>query len=133
MKAVVEALLGRFRFVPAHQLHFARNVAKRLDEHRELVEAISEHTSLLDDREWHVGHLAAQDDYLMRLYYLVNREWPCGDERRMQELRARFGHVRPRPSILGVCALPELPARFKPDLSHVKEMHRPNKAQEGDS
>ena len=46
MKAVVEALLGRFGFVPAHQLHFARNVAKRLDEHRELVEAISEHTSL---------------------------------------------------------------------------------------
>lgn len=121
MRAALEALLGRFGFVPAEKLNFARNVAKRLDEHRELVEAIRDHTSLLDDRDWHVSHLATQDDYLMRLYYLVNREWPCGDEGRMRELRARFGHIRLRPSILGASTLPELPDKLNQNLSHVKE------------
>lgn len=82
------------------KLNFARSVAKRLDEHRETVEAIAEKTTLLNDF-WHVSHLATQDDYLMRLYYLVHNEWPLDGK------HSANGFVRNRPEVLGKCGLPE--------------------------
>lgn len=79
------------------QLNFACNVSKRLDEHRETVEAIQSKTTLFNDY-WHINHMATQDDYLMRLYFMVNGYWP---ENRCE--------VRERPEILGCCKLPEYP------------------------
>lgn len=35
-------------------LNFARSVAKRLDEHREVVETIEKRTDLLDTAFWHI-------------------------------------------------------------------------------
>ncbi|WP_321874627.1 hypothetical protein [Burkholderia ubonensis] len=107
-----DRLLERFGFVRrkrlAAQLNFARSVAKRLDEHREVVEAMTESTDFLDRNPWHAGHLATQDDYLMRLYFIVHGDWP--DERNWK--RGEFPengreYVRARPSILGDCRLPE--------------------------
>lgn len=107
MKKVFDVLLGRLGYirisVVKDTLNFAHSVAKRLDEHRETVEAIQEKTSLFDDF-WHIGHMATQDDYLMRLYFLVHGfypdphdpNWPIHGE-----------YVRPRPDILGRCGLPE--------------------------
>lgn len=79
------------------QLDFSRSVGKRLDEHRELVEAIENQTHLLIDCEWHINHLSVQDDYLIRLYRLRHGKWPVSD-------------IRPRPQILGRCGLPEYQA-----------------------
>ena len=94
-----------------NQLNFARSVGKRLDEHRELVEAI-EKTDLFEKAFWHVGHLATQDDYLMRLYYLVHEEYPNDDGvipncRAHIKTQATGEYVRARPKILGECNLPE--------------------------
>lgn len=52
------------------KLQFARCVGKRLDEHREVVEAMEE-SGFFENKWWHVSHMATQDDYLMRLYYFV--------------------------------------------------------------
>lgn len=94
--------------IPVSELDFARNVAKRLDEHRELVQSIEQNTSLLKTHRWHIGHLATQDDYLMWLFFLRYGEWPisgkfidgnnCG-------FRVDFA-VRQRPEILGECRHP---------------------------
>jgi len=86
------------------KLDFARSVAKRLDEHRETVEAIEEKTRLLDDF-WHIGHLATQDDYLMRLYFLRYGSWPSEEDPFNQS--GSMHYVRPRPRVLGSCRLPE--------------------------
>ncbi|MFQ0972220.1 hypothetical protein [Gilliamella sp. BG6] len=84
------------------QLHFARNVAKRLDEHREVVESIRDHTDLFKTHEWHIWHMATQDDYLMRLFYICYGFYP------EVGLDPRNGQsVRKRPEILGECGLPE--------------------------
>lgn len=101
---MLKTLLGYFGYVNKaeinEKLNFARGVAKRLDEHRETVESILEKTNLLNDF-WHVTHLATQDDYLMRLYYLVHNEWP------KENVHGVGGYVRKRPDILGKCNLPE--------------------------
>lgn len=81
-----------------NKLNFARDISKRLDEHREVVEAIEQKTVLFRQAEWHSWHMATQDDYLMRIFYLVNGEWPENSNR---------WRVRPRPEILGACRLPE--------------------------
>lgn len=81
-------------------LDFARSMAKRLDEHRETVEAIEEKTNLFDE-EWHIWHLATQDDYLMRIFYLRYGVWP------KEGVIPGIGYVRKRPEILGKCRLPE--------------------------
>ncbi|MDO9069090.1 MAG: hypothetical protein Q7W05_11615 [Deltaproteobacteria bacterium] len=66
------AYLGFIRKSAVHeQLQFARSVGKRLDEHREVVEAMEE-SGFFDGKWWHVGHMATQDDYLMRLYHPPN-------------------------------------------------------------
>ena len=83
------------------RLNFAYSVGKRLDEHREIVEAIEKKTSLLDD-EWHISHLSTQDDYLMRLFFMVHGQWP--DEKRARVLGE---YVRARPPVLDECQLPE--------------------------
>ncbi|PSU31717.1 hypothetical protein [Photobacterium lutimaris] len=86
------------------QLNFSQNIAKRLDEHREDFEFLVSQTELCKHKEWEllVGHLATQDDYFMRLYYMVNRSFPPVKKRTM-----RYGHVRPRPTQFGACGLPE--------------------------
>lgn len=85
------------------QLQFARSIAKRLDEHRELVESLVDEGTFLASRDYHTGHLAVQDDFLMRLYYMVHGVWPYGEG----WIQHQFGTVRPRPEILGECRLPE--------------------------
>lgn len=84
------------------KLNFARNVAKRLDEHRETVEAIQSKTTLFNDF-WHVDHMAIQDDYLMRLFHMVHGCWPESQSNGATLIH----HVRARPKILGSCKLPE--------------------------
>lgn len=87
-----------------NQLQFARSVGKRLDEHREVVEAMEE-SGFFDGKWWHVGHMAIQDDYLMRLYYTVYGVWP--DDSPDGGFQSSGEYVRPRPEILGPCGLPE--------------------------
>lgn len=91
------------------KLDFARSVAKRLDEHRETVEAIEGKTHLLDDF-WHVTHLATQDDYLMRLYFLRYGSWPSEEDPFNQS--GSMHYVRRRPRVLGSCRLPEFERDF---------------------
>ena len=94
----------------AQQLNFARSVGKRLDEHREVVEAIARDTPFFRDHPWHADHMATQDDYLMRLYFIVYGDWPedLTDDRYGGQWRQSTGEVvRPRPAVLGRCRLPE--------------------------
>ncbi|AHZ73305.1 hypothetical protein OU5_P0053 (plasmid) [Pseudomonas mandelii JR-1] len=86
-------------------LQFGNSVNKRLDEHRELVESIEGSTSLFSDQPWHVKHMATQDDYLMRIFNMVHGCWP--DEPNLQKRLMAGQPVRARPSILGMCCLPE--------------------------
>lgn len=79
-------------------LQFARSVDKRLDEHRELVESIRDNTNLFKTHEWHITHMATQDDYLMRIFYICYEYYPEN---------APHTNVRKRPDILGACGLPE--------------------------
>lgn len=88
------------------QLNFARSVGKRLDEHREVVEAIYSLTDFFERHPWHAGHMATQDDYLMRLYFIAHGAWPNG----LAWLQSTGEVVRPRPPVLGACRLPEYPA-----------------------
>ena len=108
----IDKLLSKFGLVRSklinEQLDYARNVAKRLDEHRELVESIAESTDLFKAKPWHIGHMATQDDYLMRLFFLRHSQWPLIDN-----LHTQQGYVRSRPKILGKCNLPE--KEFKPE------------------
>lgn len=106
---MLDALASRLGFVRRsdviRNLQFARSVGKRLDEHRELVEAIEAKTLLFDRSQgyWHAAHMATQDDYLMRLYHMVHGCWPDDSV-----LHQRNGEVvRPRPVVLGACSLPE--------------------------
>lgn len=89
------------------KLNFARSIGKRLDEHREVVEAIKTSTSFLQEKPWHVSHLAIQDDFLMRLYFMVHGEWPQENESGSFNQHNTNEYVRPRPPILGPCSLPE--------------------------
>jgi hypothetical protein len=85
------------------KLDFARSVAKRLDEHRELVLDLQEKTDYLssvNESSWRSAHLATQDDYLMYLFYLRYGVWPD------QPGAENVGFCRPRPSILGKCMHP---------------------------
>lgn len=103
--------VGRNRFISRDelnmQLNFARSVGKRLDEHREVVEAISQKTDLFDVCWWHASHLATTDDYLMRLYYIVHNTWPIDTTENIRQPTGEY--VRNRPAILGPCRLPEYP------------------------
>lgn len=104
---LIDFLAGKLGYIKkseiTEKLDFGYSVAKRLDEHRELVEAIEEKTSLFKEYEWHVGHCAIQDDYLMRLYFLVHEEFPSD----FSAHQMNGGEVRARPKILGECTLPE--------------------------
>jgi hypothetical protein len=98
--AIINNPLQKNRFLKQSdvisKLNYAYSVAKRLDEHREFVESLVKECVFLKKNLWHVNHLATQDDYLMRLFYMVNGVWP-----------ERSFHVRERPVILGACQLPE--------------------------
>ena len=87
-----------------NKLDFARSVGKRLDEHRELVESIEE-AGVFKEKFWHVGHMATQDDYLMRLYHIRHNQWPYVQEK--WQATGEYEYIRPRPSVLGPCRLPE--------------------------
>lgn len=87
-------------------LQFCRSVGKRLDEHRELVESIRDNTTLFKTHFWHIGHMAVQDDYLMRLFNICYGHFP--NESIYPSPDPRTGEfVRPRPKILGECRLPK--------------------------
>jgi hypothetical protein len=83
---MITTLASKLGFAPKSEvvdkLQFARSVGKRLDEHREVVEAIATSTSLFVDSPWHISHMAVQDDYLMRLYHMVHGCWPDDSTRR---------------------------------------------------
>lgn len=110
LRMLLKLVLARLGFVPIddirQQLNYGFSVGKRLDEHREEVEAIASKTTLFTEW-WHVSHAAIQDDYLMRLYYMVHGQWPSDDS--TQKWQTTREHVRPRPSVLGPCSLPEYP------------------------
>lgn len=89
-----------------NNLNYARSVAKRLDEHRELVENLEE-SGFFKDYFWHIGHVTIQDDYLMRLYFMVHGRFPSEQEHPSQSEVLKYGYVRKRPAILGKCNLPE--------------------------
>lgn len=65
---MLDALAAKFGFIRksdvVRKLQFARSVGKRLDEHREVVEAIEAKTVLFDRSKgyWHAAHMAIQDD-----------------------------------------------------------------------
>lgn len=87
-------------------IDFAFNVAKRLDEHRELVEDLlvnSFYLSKPEKHDWRITHLATQDDYLMYLFYLRHGQWPL-DQPSLK--MAGAGYYRDRPLVLGQCSHP---------------------------
>nr|WP_012219801.1 hypothetical protein [Vibrio sp. 23023]ABX76988.1 Conserved hypothetical protein [Vibrio sp. 23023] len=90
------------------QLNFARSVAKRLDEHREVVESIENNTSFFQTHPWHANHLATQDDYLMRLFKLVHGHFPDTSSQGQNKAVFDGKFVRARPPVLGECQLPEI-------------------------
>lgn len=110
---LVDALFEKLGYIRASSvkasLNYYCSVGKRLDEHREEVEAIQQETNLFDNGNWHSIHMATQDDYLMRLYHLVHGCWP--DDK--QKLQTTGEYVRPRPAILGHCDLPDQPRSKK--------------------
>lgn len=118
---MLDVILGKLGYVRASQvienLNFARSVGKRLDEHREMVDAIERYTELFDRGWWHVDHAARQDDYLMRLYHMVHGCWP--DESRESQPTGEF--VRQRPNILGNCELPEYEHKHNLQPEHQGE------------
>lgn len=110
MLNTIAAKLGFVRLQDIRQqINFGYSVAKRLDEHREVVEQIQQHTSLLRQGYWHASHLATQDDYLMRLFYLVHDCWPeeVLNGRSPRNDTKVHPAVRARPAVLGPCQLPE--------------------------
>ena len=110
---ILDALFDRLGYVRKSELHFARSVGKRLDEHRETVEAIAEKTDLFTEF-WHAAHMAAQDDYLMRLYHLAYGAWPDDDVGEGNRQPDTGEYVRRRPKVLGCCRLPEYPHQPMP-------------------
>ena len=80
-----------------HQLDFAYNVAKRLDEHRELIEEIERKTGYFSSKNewWSKGHAITQDDYLTKLFILRYNVEPT--KHHLAKLRLR---VRDRPTVL---------------------------------
>lgn len=84
------------------QLDFGHSIDKRLDEHRELVLTLIEDTDLLANQPWKISHLATQDDYLLRIFHMVYGYYP---EQAVQNRKTH--NVRPRPTVLGKCSLPE--------------------------
>jgi len=98
---VIQKLIRYFGLVKRSDLDFARDVTKRLDEHRELCEQILSSTSLFNTSEpWHLYHAATQDDYLMYLFYLRHGVWPNF------EGSSKFGSLRRRPTEFPPCSHP---------------------------
>jgi len=120
--------LKRLGFVRAvyvrNQLNFARSIGKRLDEHREVVEGIEDATAFFAQFPWHAGHMAIQDDFLMRLYFLVHGSWPedvpIDDRGGWYQVSGEI--VRPRPAVLGPCRLPEYIAHSKSTSSRKRRL-----------
>lgn len=108
---MIKTLANKLGFVPKAEiigkLQFAISVGKRLDEHREVVESIVASTKLFVESPWHINHMSIQDDYLMRLYYIVHGCWP--DDSTSRQTHREM--VRARPLILGECSLPEFSQR----------------------
>lgn len=109
--ALMDWLMAKFGYVHKskinEQLDWGFSVAKRLDEHRELVEAVHTHTQLYQERPWHIAHAETQDDYLMRLYHFVHGTWP----ENVRDLQITGAHIRPRPAVLAPCTIPEYLSR----------------------
>jgi hypothetical protein len=91
------------------RFQLSKSIAEQLDEHRALVELISENTSLFDDQPALLKNIAETDDFLMRMYRAVHGAWPNGqDQKKGQKVESE---TRPRPSILGICGLYEYNSR----------------------
>lgn len=150
LKGFVDAAARRLGYVPVSEirdkLDYSFSVAKRLDEHREVVEQILARTTLFHDCPWHALHMAAQDDYLMRHFHMVHGCWPeevehgytPADAAKMKDARLPpsklprriLPEVRKRPEILGLCCLPEYHSDGKassPDWADVSYMARGTK------
>jgi hypothetical protein len=80
-----------------HQLDFDHSVAKRLDEHRELIENIEKSTGYFSSKNgwWSKGHAITQDDYLIKLFILRYNVEPTKNHLTKLHLR-----VRERPCVL---------------------------------
>ncbi len=90
MHKVVDKILGRIGLVRTATLYSTlrseAGIAKRIDEHREVVEAIASHTTFLQDCPWHTEHLESQDRFLTGLIDIAGpaeahrlkniRDWP---------------------------------------------------------
>ncbi|HCE7248176.1 TPA: hypothetical protein NHR53_006101 [Pseudomonas aeruginosa] len=118
LKGFVDTVAKRFGFVRIIEvrngLDYGYSIAKRLDEHRELAEQIVYRTTLFDEYPWHIGHMATQDDYLMRLYHMVHGRWPEGREV-FREL------PRSRPKFFGKCCLPEYEGHGEKVLTDTRQ------------
>ncbi len=106
---MIDRILRKFGYTRTstitEQLDFGPSIRKRLDEHREDVEALARRTDYLQQYPEVIHHAAIQDDFLLRVYHLVHGAWP-GEEGHPNTVHS----VRPRPEILPPCALPEYPA-----------------------
>lgn len=71
-KILLDRILNRVGLCRVSRLDLLPDVAKRLDEHRELTEAIAEHTDLLKREPWRAIHLKTQDEYLAIIFELVH-------------------------------------------------------------
>jgi len=104
---MIDRILAKFGLIRKKRLDidldFCHSIAKRVDEHREIIEAIIEKTDLFEN-DWHINHFATLDDYLLRLHYLRHGFFPDNIPSMMM-----YGPVVPRrrPEILGKCYVPE--------------------------
>lgn len=115
---MIEYIFNKLGYVKkskvTEQLNFARSVG-------EIVEAIDNETKLFKESPWHIDHMSTQDDYLMRLYYLVHDEYPSDigviqNSSSHIKLQATGEYVRSRPKVLNKCRLPE-----HPDFNEYRE------------
>lgn len=78
--------------IQTSQLDYLPNVAKRLDEHRELIEDIEKHTGYFSSEQgrWSRAHALALDEYLQYLVKLRNAP------------QKGLGNIRKQPKVLCV-------------------------------
>lgn len=89
---MLDKLLRRLGLCRVDDLNPLPNIEKRLDEHREMLEAIAERTDLLEREPWRRDHLETQDKYLSALFRMVHGIAP--------EQSVEYGRrVRQKPTI----------------------------------
>ena len=102
MKAWIEKLFKRMGYVKIERLHynnFGYGMAKRLDEHRELIELLHD-KKFLDSHFWVIGWLETQDDYLSQIYNVLYGHYPLNPEGMTRKDRFENKFVRRKPEAL---------------------------------